>query len=269
MALILKLVQSPMSPLRPPWSTTVSHGTSLLLYKTFGIYTDEKRFYRDYDPLVPILSSKPNPNEVFLESPLKFWVIVAIGSRKSRGAKLWAYAIILNESAMAINGYPVNDILASRHLSGATSETNLDSQNKTLKSLVMAFEAELLTLLEGTKSDGALHKIQFAIGRLQIRSLILLSAPSASDKVDLTQLSNAAITTIHEMKELERTHRISHYCPNHIFHGILLAAYSASTTGPETGLDDESAKEFNPVFFDDIWGWDVDWGSIMPAGVMG
>lgn len=42
----------------------------------------------------------------------------------------------------------------------------------------------------------------------------------------------------------------------------------ASTTGPETSLDDEGAKEFTQVFFDDSWCWDIDWGSIMPTGVM-
>lgn len=62
--------------------TFVLHGIPLLLCRTVRICTDSRRFYRDYAPLVHFLSSKPNPNETFHESPLKFWVVVAIGSRK-------------------------------------------------------------------------------------------------------------------------------------------------------------------------------------------
>ncbi|PVH99191.1 hypothetical protein DM02DRAFT_615229 [Periconia macrospinosa] len=40
------------------------------------------RFYRFHAPLVPILESEITPQDCLLESPFKFWVITAIGSRK-------------------------------------------------------------------------------------------------------------------------------------------------------------------------------------------
>lgn len=54
--------------------------TLLILSEMFS--TNWRRFNRYYAPLIPILSSKPFPNETFRESTFKFWVIVSIGSRK-------------------------------------------------------------------------------------------------------------------------------------------------------------------------------------------
>jgi hypothetical protein len=42
---------------------------------------DGNRFDQYYAPMIPILSWRPKPNETYRESVLKFWVIVAIGSR--------------------------------------------------------------------------------------------------------------------------------------------------------------------------------------------
>ena len=44
--------------------------------------TNQASFEHYFAPLMPILSSRRSPNQAFIESPLKFWVIVTIGSRK-------------------------------------------------------------------------------------------------------------------------------------------------------------------------------------------
>ncbi|KAF2792906.1 hypothetical protein K505DRAFT_277967 [Melanomma pulvis-pyrius CBS 109.77] len=310
-----------------------------------------ERFDRYFSPLIPILSSQQSPNQTYFECPLKFWVLLTIGSRKcledptlfstlsphvetlamtslclsrsspypiieglllmctwhlstdrpffrniycgligavvtltlhagmhqcsslqgvvsgaaseavrgsidvARGTKLWAYAVISNQSTMAVHGYPINDLLGSRHLvrghkccatlpswimrqgrciavitrmHGVVSEleleTDLKSRSRVLRSLITAFEAELLELDSYVESQGPLSKVDFAIARLQVLSFGFLTAQNDLDRIHIIQLSEAAILTMEAIRELETTVQISLYCPNYIFQGILLAA---------------------------------------------
>lgn len=41
-----------------------------------------KLFFRDYHPLFPILDPTTTPNVLYMKSPVLFWVVVSIGSRK-------------------------------------------------------------------------------------------------------------------------------------------------------------------------------------------
>lgn len=62
------------------------------------------------------------------------------------------------------------------------------------------------------------------IARLQIRSLVFLTIQDDIDLIDLTQLSNAAISTIDTIIELDSTIRVLLHCPGYVFHGVVLAA---------------------------------------------
>lgn len=56
---------------------------------------------------------------------------------------------------------------ANHVVSDLASENNLNGQSKTLKSLITAFEAELLSLIEGTESDGMTY-----VSMLNARALL-------------------------------------------------------------------------------------------------
>jgi hypothetical protein len=150
-----------------------------------------------------------------------------------------------------------------RVVSDLELETGLKNHSRTLKSLITASEAELLDLHSSVRLEdqgnlqlslcytpefahiplGPLGKLEVAIARLQIRSFSFLITESDLDNVDRTQLSNAAITTMETVSELDSNFQISLVCPDHVFHGILLAACTLlkllKSYPPNTNLDDK------------------------------
>ncbi|KAI9707989.1 MAG: hypothetical protein M1820_004408 [Bogoriella megaspora] len=361
-------ITSDSTPIRSPLALSNIQPTASLLAENVGLastkptFTDEldarsrtignvsvdnsiinicfERFNRFYVPLCPILSSEPSPTKTFKESSFKFWVIVAIGSRKcledptlfwmlsphvetlaltslcpGQGSpyptieafllmctwhlsndkpffssvyftissavviltlqagmhscfslravfpgqfnsspdvvcngRLWAYAVILNQSAMVANGYPIYDSNTSCHQSWANkcctalpdwivlqgrivaivtrahrmvfdlqSELDFQEFSGVLKSLIANFDAELLGI-------DPLTKFRFAIARLQIQSLAFLSSQSDFNGHNLIKLCNAAISTMDVLNELDKTLQISLHCPEYVFQGTLLAA---------------------------------------------
>lgn len=80
------------------------------------------------------------------------------------------------------------------------------------------------------------------MARLQIRSFAFLTAQDDLGFVDLTQLANAAISTIDEVRKLDAAFKISLYCPDQVFQGILLAGCTLlklSKSYPPKTFDEE------------------------------
>ena len=122
------------------------HGSSHPSMKL--LETDKARFFRSYAPLVPLLSSETTAEETFLESPLKFWVVLAIGSRKCVEDPTLFSALSPCVEALALNS-----LMPGRNLPYANVEAlllmctwHISTETPTYKGIYCALSSAVLTL---------------------------------------------------------------------------------------------------------------------------
>ncbi|KAF2650409.1 hypothetical protein K491DRAFT_782665 [Lophiostoma macrostomum CBS 122681] len=106
------------------------------------------RFFRCFAPLVPKLSTETNPEETFLESPLKFWVIVAIGSRQCAEDPTLFAALSPHVEALAMKSF-----IPGRELPYANVEAlllmgtwHVSTDTPSYKGIYCALSSAVLTL---------------------------------------------------------------------------------------------------------------------------
>ncbi|KAH8899813.1 hypothetical protein GQ53DRAFT_202383 [Thozetella sp. PMI_491] len=191
----------------------------------------------------------------------------------TRGARLWAYAVIIAQSAMFSSGFPVMHHSGSQHLfkggdcclglppwllqrgrttgvlvrgQQALSELGIEnttaSNSLAITSLVSVLEFELASLQPHNDPMGDL---QTSTALLFIRAMYLLAVDKTPDMIHMAKLLTSAIEMMDTVNRFDEAMLISQHCPEYLFEALVLAAavlLKLIKGLPEAGLDRSAGK---------------------------